>query len=197
MASVTGGVSLTAGERTTLAGVIWNILTSALTTVGSIGKLLVDNINATISSRSTYAGTDTPGTTTLLARVPTDPADASDIAASFTTVNGKLDTISGAVDTEVAAIKTTTDKLNTALEVDGPVWRYTVNALEQAPSGGSGGASAGEIADAVWNEPMADTLRAAQPVRLLMELVLPEIPGQAACREAMARERRERLSVII
>jgi hypothetical protein len=34
---------------------IWDALTSALTTVGSIGKLLVDNINATISSRmATY-----------------------------------------------------------------------------------------------------------------------------------------------
>lgn len=32
---------------------IWNALTSGLTTVGSIGKLLVDNVNATISSRST------------------------------------------------------------------------------------------------------------------------------------------------
>jgi hypothetical protein len=30
---------------------IWDALTSALTTVGSIGKLLVDNINATITSR--------------------------------------------------------------------------------------------------------------------------------------------------
>lgn len=48
---------------------IWDRLTSALTTVGSIGKLLVDNINATISSRSTYAGADTAGTTTLLGRL--------------------------------------------------------------------------------------------------------------------------------
>lgn len=32
---------------------VWDALTSALTPVGSIGKLLVDNINATISSRST------------------------------------------------------------------------------------------------------------------------------------------------
>lgn len=35
---------------------IWDALTSALSTASSIGKLLVDNINATISSRSTYAG---------------------------------------------------------------------------------------------------------------------------------------------
>ena len=41
-------VNVTAGAQ-----VIWDALTSALTTSGSIGKLLVDNINATISSRST------------------------------------------------------------------------------------------------------------------------------------------------
>ena len=37
---------------------------------GTAGKVLGDNLNATVSSRSTYAGTDTPGTTTLLTRVP-------------------------------------------------------------------------------------------------------------------------------
>jgi len=35
---------------------IWDALTSALTTASSIGKLLVDNINATISSRATTEG---------------------------------------------------------------------------------------------------------------------------------------------
>jgi hypothetical protein len=41
------------GYSLSSAGVqaIWDALTSALTTVGSIGKLLVDNVNATISSR--------------------------------------------------------------------------------------------------------------------------------------------------
>lgn len=43
--------------------------------------------------------------------LPSDPADASDIAASFTTVNGKLDTIDDFLDTEVAAIKAKTDNL--------------------------------------------------------------------------------------
>jgi len=38
---------------------IWDALTSALTTVGSIGKLLVDNINATISSRASQTSLDT------------------------------------------------------------------------------------------------------------------------------------------
>jgi hypothetical protein len=50
----------------------------------------------------------------------------------------------------VAAIKAVTDKLDTAVELDGAVYRFTTNALEQAPTGG--GASAADIADAVWNE---------------------------------------------
>ena len=74
--SVTSGVTVTTnndktGYALSAAGLaaIWDRLTSALTTAGSIGKLLVDNINATISSRSTYAGGDTAGTTTLLSRI--------------------------------------------------------------------------------------------------------------------------------
>ena len=60
-------MALTSGERTTLAGVIWDVLTSALTTVGSIGKLLFDNINATIGSRSSHSAADVwaVGTRTL------------------------------------------------------------------------------------------------------------------------------------
>jgi len=46
---------------------IWNEPTSSLTVVGSIGKLLVDNVNATISSRATDAGVWTNATRTLTA----------------------------------------------------------------------------------------------------------------------------------
>ena len=56
--SVTGAVgSVTAGVTLAASAVqaVWDAATAALTTVGSIGKLLVDNINATISSRmATY-----------------------------------------------------------------------------------------------------------------------------------------------
>jgi hypothetical protein len=124
--------------------------------------------------------------------LPSDPADASDIASSFSTVNTKLDTIDdfldtevaaikaktdnlpsdpadqsaleavieavdNFVDTEVAAIKSVTDKLDTALEQDGAVYRFTENALEEAPSAG-GGATAAQIADAVWDERIDDHL---------------------------------------
>ena len=50
----------------------------------------------------------------ILAKVnalPADPADASDIAAAFSTVNLKLDAIDDFVDTEIQAIKTKTDNL--------------------------------------------------------------------------------------
>jgi hypothetical protein len=39
----------------------------------------------------------------------------------------------------IAAIKTSTDKLGTAMEADDSVYRFTANALEQAPTGGGGG----------------------------------------------------------
>jgi len=63
---------------------IWDQLTSALTTASTIGKLLVDNINATISSRGT-------GDATI---------------ANQTSIEGKVDTIN----TTTAATKVTTDK---------------------------------------------------------------------------------------
>jgi hypothetical protein len=45
------------------------------------------------------------------ANIPVDPADASDIAASFAVTNGKVDTVAGYVDTEVGAIKAKTDQM--------------------------------------------------------------------------------------
>src|SRR3569623_12878 len=60
------------------------------------------NLDAAISAEKTK--TD---------NLPSDPADASDIAAAFSTVNSTLATIAGYVDTEVAAIKAKTDNLPT------------------------------------------------------------------------------------
>jgi hypothetical protein len=63
--TITGGkvdVNDKTGFSLSAAGVqaIWDALTSALTTVGSIGKLLVDNLNATISSRLASASYTAP-----------------------------------------------------------------------------------------------------------------------------------------
>lgn len=87
---------------------------------GTAGKIVGDNINATISSRASQTSLDTLDdfVDTEVAAIkaktdnlPSDPADASDITSSFTTVNTKLDTIDDFLDTEVAAIKAKTDNL--------------------------------------------------------------------------------------
>ncbi len=48
------GYALTTGERTSIAAAMWNALTSGITTANSIGKLIKDNLDATISSALTY-----------------------------------------------------------------------------------------------------------------------------------------------
>ena len=66
-----------------------------------------------------------------------------------TNLTAPVDTI----DTVVDAIKVVTDQVAGMLETDGLVKRYTVNALENAPSGT--GASAATIAAAVWEEALS------------------------------------------
>lgn len=93
-----------AGFALSAAGVqaVWDALTSALTTVGSIGKRLADDIDAAISSRSTYAGADTAGTTTLLGRLTAtratnlDDLDAT-ISSRSTFAGGAVASVTGDV----------------------------------------------------------------------------------------------------
>lgn len=66
---------------------IWDKLTSVLTTVGSIGKLLVDNINATISSRSTFAG-----------------GAVASVTGSVASVSGSVGSVVGSVGSVVADV---------------------------------------------------------------------------------------------
>jgi hypothetical protein len=68
-----------------------------------IGSAPLTNLDASIAA--VKAKTD---------NLPTDPADASDIAAAFGTVNTTLGAIAGYIDTEVAAIKAKTDNLPAA-----------------------------------------------------------------------------------
>jgi len=45
-------MALTTGERTNIAAAVWNALTSAMTTVGSIGKLLAEKVALIVSGSS-------------------------------------------------------------------------------------------------------------------------------------------------
>ena len=64
-------------------------------------------------------------------------------ASALSTHDAKLDTVDDYLDTEIAAILADTNELQTRfgnmIEADGGDWRFTTNALEQAPGGGSGG----------------------------------------------------------
>lgn len=119
--SVTAGVTVTTnndktGYALSAAGVqaVWDALTAALTTVGSIGKLLVDNVNATISSRLATAGY-------------TAPLDAAGTRAAVGLAAANLDT-------QLAALPTATENADELLKRDwtsvtGEAARSVLNAL--------------------------------------------------------------------
>lgn len=93
------------------------------------GAMLVDYVSS--GSFGATVGAISSKTTNL----PSDPADASDIAAAFVAVNAKLDAIDDYVDSEVSAIKTVTDKINGMLVLNGSLYEYTSAALANSPSG--------------------------------------------------------------
>jgi len=137
---------------------------------------------ATATGFSTHSASDVvtalgTGSTLTACATATGFATASDITTAHSTTDGKIDAVDNYVDTEVTAIKAVTDKLDTALELDGAVYRYTTNALEQAPSGGLDAAgvrtalgmaaanlddqldalpTAAENADATWDEALSE-----------------------------------------
>lgn len=122
------------------AGKSYNVLVSA--TVGGVAAKAVvatfqtrtndvDDLAASILTRST------PGSEMVL----TPAYNAAKTAAS----QASVDAIKAVVD----AIQTIDNKLNTAMEVDGPVYRFTTNALEQSPTGSGGAVDNNAIADAI------------------------------------------------
>lgn len=68
-------------------------------------------IKRAIDAVDDYVDTEVAAIKAKTDNLPPDPADASDIAASFSTVNSILSAIAGYIDTEVAAIKAKTDQL--------------------------------------------------------------------------------------
>jgi hypothetical protein len=100
------------------AGDPWNTSLPGAYGAGKAGKIIGDNINATISSRASQSSVDTVDdfldTEIAAIKAKTDNLPASPAnEATLTTIAGYLDTevaaILAAVDTEVAAIKAKTD----------------------------------------------------------------------------------------
>jgi len=114
----------TAGTRTLtsygtlvadVAAAVWEIATSGLTTVGSIGKLLVDNINATISSRAPEAGGNVAA---ILADTGTDGvavADKTGYSLSVAGIQAIWDKATSALTTVGSIGKLLVDNVNATI----------------------------------------------------------------------------------
>jgi cell division protein ZapA (FtsZ GTPase activity inhibitor) len=111
----------------------------------SVGAMAADTVTASALAADAVTEIQT-GLSTL---------DAAGVRTAVGLASANLDTqlaaIDDAVDTEVAAIKATTDKLDATLENTSDGWIFTTAALQQAPTA----PSAADIADAVWDEPIA------------------------------------------
>jgi galactitol-specific phosphotransferase system IIB component len=100
-------------------------------------------------------------TAAIDARLPSDPADESLVIAATTAIYDRIGAPAGAsVSADVAAVKVdtadirvTTDKLDNTLELTSDGYIFTVNGLQNAPSGT--GASQSAIADEVQTRTIA------------------------------------------
>lgn len=130
---------------------------SGLSTLNAAGVRTAVGL-ATANLDTQLSGIDTDVLTRLATSGYTAPLSAAGTRTAVGLASANLDTQLGAiddfVDTEVGAIKTVTDRLDTALEADGGVYRFTTNALEQAPTGGTA-PTASDIADEVETRTIA------------------------------------------
>ena len=88
-------------------GYISDTTRASQTSVDAIGTAVDTEVAAILAAVDTEVGAIKAKTDNL----PTDPADASDIAAAFAVTNGKIDVVDDFLDTEIAAIKAKTDQL--------------------------------------------------------------------------------------
>jgi ActR/RegA family two-component response regulator len=116
----TGNVIPTVTNLTNLPAITSNWLTAAGLATDAVAEIqnglsTLDAAGVRTAVGLAFANLDTQLTAikTKTDNLPTDPADASDIAAAFSTVNATLATIAAYIDTEVAAIKAKTDNLPT------------------------------------------------------------------------------------
>lgn len=109
------------GYSLSAAGIqaIWDALTAALTTAGSIGKLLVDNVNATISSRSSHTAADVWAVATRLLTAGTNIVLAKGVG-----VTGFNDLSAAQINAEVVDV-VSVDTIADSVAADGS--RPTIN----------------------------------------------------------------------
>ncbi len=142
--------SYTAPDNTTIGTINTKIGTPASSVSADIAAVKTDTGNL-INRLGAWTGS---GVNTVLgafkALLSKTASAPSDIGGTFDPATDSVEALRDRGDaawvtgttpdnTSITAIKAVTDKLNTAMEQDSTVYRFTANALEQAPSGGGGG----------------------------------------------------------
>lgn len=121
----------------------YEVIACDLQDAASLG---LSRIDAAVSSRSTYAGADSTGVSTLLTRLPD--------TLSLTAVNAQLDSALADYDAP------TQSEMSAAFtQIKGAGWDSETDTLEEisaSSDGGDSGPSAADIADAVWDEALSE-----------------------------------------
>lgn len=138
---------------------IWAVGSRTLTSFGTLvsdiwnhaTRVLTAGTNIVLAKGTGVTGFNDPSAIDIRTEMDTnssklDEAVSTRLATSSYVApnNALISAIAGYIDTEVASILATAQKIDTMLETDGAVYRFTVNALEQAPAGGGGGSGSGD-----------------------------------------------------
>ena len=120
LATVDANVDTLVASITTtdaLVDAVFDEATAGHTTAGSFGKLLVDNINQTISSRATQTSVDDLPTNAELTTALAAADDAVLASVATRASQASVDTIDDFLDTEIAALTTAVADLPTNAEL--------------------------------------------------------------------------------
>lgn len=146
-----GYTSTRAGYLDTLNGLvaaIWDRLTSAITTVGSVGKLIKDNLDAAISSRlagASYTAPDNADIATILTR--TDVATSTRLATSGYTVPPTVGAIADAVWDEAEAAHDIVSTMGALVHDAGAAGDPLDQTVPGAYAAGKAGYALGQVAE--------------------------------------------------
>jgi hypothetical protein len=113
-------------------------------TAGASGGLFIAGTNAATAVTTSFTTTFTGNLT----------GSVGSVTGAVGSVTGAVGSVTGLTAADVGAIKATTDKLDDTLEDDAGTYRFTANALEEAPTGGSA-PTASAIADEVQTRTIA------------------------------------------
>lgn len=118
--------------------------------LATLNNLSTAEVNAACDSALVDYGANTTTPPTVVAIRTELDNNSTKLSSILTDTGTSIPNLIVTIDSVVDSIKVVIDKLEDTLVLDGAEYQFTVNALENAPSGT--GASAASIADAVWDE---------------------------------------------